>query len=173
MPVFEESVTLSNEISYLEKGNYETNKMLLEQLVTFKKNFAQKHDIQALVGYSRQLEQYTLDLVHSSNISDDETLWKAMNGNLDDLQYEDISTNIETVGYPFNYSQNPYESSIVSYLGRVIYSYEDLFDFTASIRRDGSSKFGPENRWGNFPSFAAGLKISELPFFQRMMLLTL
>lgn len=49
----------------------------------------------------------------------------------------------------------------LSYLGRVIYHFDSRYLITASIRRDGSSNFGPERRWGTFPSFSAAWKINE------------
>ena len=51
-----------------------------------------------------------------------------------------------------------------SYFGRMNYSYKDRYLFEANLRVDGSSKFGPENRYGYFPSFSAGWKIHEEPF---------
>lgn len=60
--------------------------------------------------------------------------------------------------YPFDKPQN----RILSYLGRINYSFKDLLHITASIRRDGSSKFAPEHRWGNFPSAAIALNMSEI-----------
>lgn len=56
-----------------------------------------------------------------------------------------------------NYS--PFTSQ--SYLGRVIYDYNSKYLFTASLRYDGNSRFGPENRWGTFPSVSVAWKISE------------
>ena len=50
---------------------------------------------------------------------------------------------------------------MLSYLGRILYDYKGKYLFTANFRRDGSSKFGNENRMGNFPSFAAAWKINE------------
>ncbi|HLL94927.1 MAG TPA: SusC/RagA family TonB-linked outer membrane protein, partial [Spirosoma sp.] len=58
------------------------------------------------------------------------------------------------------------EWALLSYLARVNYSYRDRYLFTASIRRDGSSRFGSNNRWGNFPSVAVGWRISEEPFMK-------
>ncbi len=52
----------------------------------------------------------------------------------------------------------------VSYLGRVNYSFMDRYSLTATIRRDGSSKFGPLSRYGNFPSIAAAWRVSEESF---------
>lgn len=48
-----------------------------------------------------------------------------------------------------------------SYLGRIIYDYDSKYLLTASIRRDGNSRFGPANRWGTFPSVSVGWKINE------------
>jgi TonB-linked SusC/RagA family outer membrane protein len=57
------------------------------------------------------------------------------------------------------------ESAFFGYLGRLTYDYADKYLLTASVRRDGSSSFAPENRWGTFPSVSAGWRISEEPFF--------
>ncbi|MFH5883937.1 SusC/RagA family TonB-linked outer membrane protein [Halalkalibaculum sp. DA3122] len=56
------------------------------------------------------------------------------------------------------------EWTLLSYLARVNYSYDEKYLLTASIRRDGSSRFGEENRWGNFPSLSLGWVISEEDF---------
>jgi TonB-dependent starch-binding outer membrane protein SusC len=53
------------------------------------------------------------------------------------------------------------ESRGLSYFGRLIYSLKDRYILTATMRRDGSSNFGADNRWGNFPSLAAAWRISE------------
>jgi TonB-linked SusC/RagA family outer membrane protein len=54
--------------------------------------------------------------------------------------------------------------SLLSYMGRMSYSYNDKYLLTATIRRDGSSKFQGANRWSNFPSFSAGWKLSNEKF---------
>lgn len=51
--------------------------------------------------------------------------------------------------------------SQLSYLGRVMYNFDSKYLVTASFRRDGTSNFGPENKWGNFPSFSAAWKVNE------------
>ncbi|MBD1422800.1 SusC/RagA family TonB-linked outer membrane protein [Sphingobacterium chuzhouense] len=55
--------------------------------------------------------------------------------------------------------------TLASYLGRANYSFDNKYLFSASIRRDGSSNFGPSYKWGNFPSISAGWNISEESFF--------
>jgi iron complex outermembrane receptor protein len=58
------------------------------------------------------------------------------------------------------------EVRLISFLGRVVYNYDDRYVFTANFRRDGSSKFGPNNRWGNFPSFAIAWRASNEAFLR-------
>jgi len=59
-------------------------------------------------------------------------------------------------------------SSMMSYLGRINYSYADKYLLTASFRADGSSKFAKGNRWGLFPSLALGWRISNEQFFKNL-----
>ncbi|MFL5743675.1 MAG: SusC/RagA family TonB-linked outer membrane protein [Niastella sp.] len=56
--------------------------------------------------------------------------------------------------------------SLLSYMGRAAYSYNDKYLLTATIRRDGSSKFQGNNKWGNFPSFSVGWKLSNEKFIE-------
>jgi iron complex outermembrane receptor protein len=65
--------------------------------------------------------------------------------------------------YPFDKPQN----RLLSFLGRINYSYKNLLYLTASFRRDGSSKFAPENRWGNFPSGAIAFNLNEIDGIQK------
>ncbi|AZQ65058.1 TonB-dependent receptor [Flammeovirga pectinis] len=58
------------------------------------------------------------------------------------------------------------EKSNASFLGRVNYAFKNKYLLTANIRLDGSSVFGPQNRWGVFPSFSAGWRISEEAFLE-------
>lgn len=61
------------------------------------------------------------------------------------------------------------ESTIVSGLARVHYNYDSKYLITANFRADASSKFAPGNRWGYFPSFSAGWRISGEPFFENLL----
>lgn len=60
----------------------------------------------------------------------------------------------------------PVQERMLSQFGRINYSYDERYLLEANIRRDGSSKFGPNNRWGVFPSVSAGWRISEEKFFE-------
>jgi iron complex outermembrane receptor protein len=58
------------------------------------------------------------------------------------------------------------QNTLVSFFGRLNYSLMDRYMVTATFRRDGSSRFGPDNRWGNFPSAAFAWKIIDEPFMK-------
>ena len=58
------------------------------------------------------------------------------------------------------------ESKMLSYFGRINYSYKDRYLFEANLRADASSRFHKDNRWGWFPSFSAGWRISEESFMK-------
>ena len=57
------------------------------------------------------------------------------------------------------------DSKLIAFFSRVNYSFMDKYLLSASIRREGSTKFGANNKWGNFPAISAGWKISNEPFF--------
>lgn len=58
------------------------------------------------------------------------------------------------------------QSNLISYLGRINYSFDDRYLLTVTLRRDGSSRFAATNRWGNFPSVAVAWKLHNEEFFQ-------
>jgi TonB-linked SusC/RagA family outer membrane protein len=59
-------------------------------------------------------------------------------------------------------------SKLISFFGRLNYNLNDRYLLALSVRRDGSSRFGPENAWGTFPSVAVGWRISQEPFMRNM-----
>lgn len=63
-------------------------------------------------------------------------------------------------------SSDAAEWSLASMIGRVTYDYESKYLVTMNIRRDGSSRFGKENRWGTFPSVSVGWRVSQEPFME-------
>ncbi|MCL6261171.1 TonB-dependent receptor [Aquiflexum sp. TKW24L] len=63
-------------------------------------------------------------------------------------------------------SQTDY--ALISYIGRVNYDYDQKYLFSASVRRDGGSRFGPSNKWGTFPSVSVGWRLSQETFMQSL-----
>lgn len=66
------------------------------------------------------------------------------------------------------YSSSRWKNNRLSYLARLNYNFKNKYLFTASFRGDGSDKFGPENRWGYFPSLAAAWKVSNENFMKNV-----
>ena len=62
---------------------------------------------------------------------------------------------------------NETEWALFSYMARATYDYESKYLLTATIRRDGSSRFGRDKRWGMFPSVSAAWRISEESWFKK------
>jgi iron complex outermembrane receptor protein len=81
-----------------------------------------------------------------------------------DFVREDSSLDKNVAGTVFtsNYYKSQY--TLVSFYGRLNYTLLDRYVITATLRQDGSSKFGPDNRWGLFPSAALAWKVMEEPF---------
>lgn len=132
----------TNDLSISKDQN---NLLLLENTLNYTKVIG-KHSIQALAGYTYQKTDYTYLLSARTDLPDG-------------LENIDAGAGTSTTG------GNSIESSLVSALGRIIYSYDDRYLLTASIRRDGSSRFGSNNKYGNFPSIALGWNVSNEKFY--------
>jgi TonB-dependent starch-binding outer membrane protein SusC len=136
----------SNQVTTLNENQTKTRNILLEHLLTFDRKFG-NHKVSALAGYSYSQKKYNYK-------------WEYGEGMATGLKEIDAATqNVNSAG-------NSTTSVLISFLGRVFYSYKDRYLLTATIRRDGSSKFGASHRWGNFPSVSAGWNISEESFMK-------
>jgi len=98
--------------------------------------------------------------------------YEGSRGDYPEFYAEKLSTNLLAGnGVPGAAVQQSYlnidESKLISFFGRVNYTYNDRYLLTASLRRDGSSRFGPGNQWGVFPAFAAAWRIIDEPFMQK------
>lgn len=150
-PVFFVSPQQQNTNSRLSKGNSDRSQILWENTLNYAKEFG-VHRLDALVGYTVQNntnEFYNLsglDLIRDGR----------------DFWYID-ATNRETLEASNNVS-DAFNYSMISFLGRINYVYDHRYLFTATFRRDGSSKFIGDNRWGNFPSVAVGWNIINEDF---------
>lgn len=133
--------------------------ILVEHTLNYDKTFDDKHNIKALLGYSFQRTEYQYNGIigwglTKKNAVDpflgpgNETPKNSFNQY--DKYYNDIP----------NYSRQ----DLQSYFGRVEYSYEDKYYLTGTVRIDGSSKFGKDNRYGTFPAFAAKWRLIKEGF---------
>jgi TonB-linked SusC/RagA family outer membrane protein len=80
---------------------------------------------------------------------------------------------VDEGGVRFAANTNKTTSTSASFIGRLQYSYKNKYNITASIRRDGYSGFGPDNRWGVFPSVGLGWIVSDETFMETVPLISL
>lgn len=141
---------------------------LLDFYVNYKKDFeAIKSNLDVMVGYSWQKfhsegtnsdkgTQYMSAGYNSPVLNPDGTYSISINESTIDR----IGTYYDPIVHWANHLQ------LISYFGRLNYTFDDAYLLTFTLRRDGTSRFSKENRWGLFPSLALGWKISEMDFFE-------
>lgn len=120
---------------------------LNENIVTYTKSI-KDHNFDVLGGFSGQKYRQDILQVRATEFPDDR------------LQTVQAAINVDRT----QTTSDVQEWALVSFFGRVNYNFKGKYLFGASIRRDGSSRFGADNRWGNFPSISAGWVISDEQF---------
>ena len=128
--------------------DYRSINLINENTLTYAKTF-NKHDFTGLLGASYQKETS-----RSTSIG-------AVQGSYNN---EIIQTLNNAVINPAATSTSKSAWGLVSYFGRINYSYNGKYLLAASIRTDASSRFGPDNKWALFPAFSAAWRISEENF---------
>lgn len=143
--------THSGEYSSSSYSTLMANTLLFQGLLTYNKEWG-IHSIDAMVGASQEKYNETTSYQKQTNFSNDKT-WVFTKDSGSTINNNEI-----------DYDKN----ALVSFFGRVQYTLMDRYLMTASLRRDGSSKFGSENRWGFFPSVSGAWKINEEPFLRNL-----
>lgn len=119
--------------------------IISENTLTYAKEF-NKHSLNVLAGYSYQKENYTSTFVNAPAL---------LSNNIENIAGTEITTT----------SKNISEWVRISYFGRIQYDYDAKYLASVSTRRDGSSRFGANTKFGNFSSFSAGWIVSNEDFF--------
>ena len=134
------------ESSYFQSRN-KSFTYLWDNYFTFDHTFAKKHYVNVMAGTSAQWNSF-------------EYLNGQMNGFLfDNVHQMDNGQKMYAIGGTKS------EWALMSYMARANYTYDNRYLITATVRRDGSSRFGPKHRWGTFPSVSVAWKISNEQFF--------
>ncbi len=138
--------------SSAEITNEHTTDWTVENLLTYDHSFG-KHKISAVGLYSTEQTQYNKSDISALNIPDDA------------LQYYNLGDATGTITVdPGN--QKYYKAGLMSYMGRVMYSYNDRYMLSAAIRSDGSSRLAKGHKWHTYPAVSAGWNISKESFMQ-------
>ena len=155
---------------YHYEGTYYWEEQVQENVLTFTKEFG-KHNVTAMAGSSFTTTRYTDNGVGVTGKTT--KYYVDENGNLAnrdeaagflDPSFDTVNAGI---GGTFSGDGTRYKYNRASFFGRVNYSFDSRYLLQATIRRDGSSKFGSDNRWGTFPSVALGWRLSEEGFFPK------
>lgn len=131
---------------YAQSGSSRTFSWLSENTLTYDQDYGD-HSVNALLGFTAQKERTDLNSIIAQNFPDDEV--PTINGG----QVTDGTSTAE-------------EWSLLSYLARVNYGFQQKYLLTATLRADRSSRFGTNNQTGVFPSASFGWRISEESFMQ-------
>jgi len=136
----------------LNRGVFQTRQrvdFLSENIFTYKKTINRTHDINVVAGVTYQ----RINFQHSRS--------EGQNFPSDNIRTLNQATDIIRTG---TWTRVEPASILASYLARGTYAFRDKYLASASIRTDGSSRFGPENRWGWFPAFSVGWRICQEDF---------
>lgn len=129
-----------------ERNRYES--YTVNELLTYNKKFAGKHKLDVLVGHENY--KYTNNDLYAYKTN-------VFESTVDEFDNAIIMQDMKS------YTR---EHTIESFLGRVNYDYDDKYYFSASLRRDGSSRFAEDNRWGTFWSVGGSWRISQEDFMR-------
>lgn len=134
--------------TWLEEDRNDFYDITAQVIINYMKRFG-KHDINFMGGYEGYYTKY------------EDLKAKREQYLISDYPYLDM-------GPTSNWSNEggATEQAYRSWFGRIAYSYADRYLIQANIRRDASSRFHKDHRWGNFPSFSAGWVVSEEPFMK-------
>ncbi len=134
------------------RGRVESSSWLNENTLSLNRTLGQAHLVNAVVGYTRQIQETSRTSMTNENFLSD------------DLGYNDIAAGNREGGPVV--SSGKTRATLASYLGRVNYNLLGRYLFTVTGRYDGSSRFGPDRKWGFFPSAAFAWRLSQEPFMR-------
>ena len=137
-----------DEIGSLDLAYTTNTNTLVENYLTYKQNIGQ-HDMTFLVGHTYQETLYKFRRWEYENFPD----------NGIDPRYQ-----IEAAGNLISQASDAIKNELQSFFGRINYGFANRYLLTVTMRADGSSKFGENNKYGYFPSVAAGWNISQENF---------
>ena len=146
LPTYSFSAADFNNQNTAQDGKYDNRFWQVKNFLTYTKSFSD-HSLTAMIG--QETSEYEWENMSVKNTG--------MSSN--DIKNPALGSGDPTITYGFG------SGSRVSFFGRAFYGYKGRYNLTYTYRRDGSSNFGPENRWGNFHSFSASWKFSDEAFF--------
>ena len=132
--------------------------VLNENLLAIKRTVKENHNLNFVAGLSYQYDQMESNKGYAQNSPSDKIQYAPPG--LPSLGEEEYYGSKRTIAFK-SYESDMQEKAMLSYFARLEYNYKMKYLISASFRRDGSSVFGKDNRWGTFPSIAGAWTFSE------------
>ena len=132
----------------------ENKNWTLESLLTYDRTFADKHHLNVVAMYSAEQTTYVQNGLSARNIPNEQFLYY----NLGQALAEDITVSPN--------SSNYWQAGLISYMGRIMYSFNDRYMISAAIRSDASSRLAKGHQWHTYPAISAGWNIHNEPFME-------
>lgn len=168
-PKYVADVKAPNEYpEYSETTSY-WQEQVFDNIINFNDKYG-AHSVGAMLGSSLSARDYTWNSV---GVEGKTTVYKVEDGKLvtsvvpGGFPDENFATINAGKGGTYSGEGSRWKYNRMSFFGRLNYNYDDRYLVQATVRWDGSSKFGRNNRWGFFPSVALGWRISEERFFPK------
>ncbi|KRD62671.1 SusC/RagA family TonB-linked outer membrane protein [Flavobacterium sp. Root935] len=151
-PVYSLSSNDNNTVSSVTQSSTKSMGWIFENTLQYKFNIASAHNFDVLVGTSAK--KNTADYMEG----------QGRNLIFDDFEHAYLDNAKDPTSNVVKGNRRDY--AIQSYFGRLLYDYDNKYLFSATVRRDGSSEFGPDNKYAIFPSFSAGWNLDKEAFFK-------
>jgi TonB-linked SusC/RagA family outer membrane protein len=143
------SGTYASSADGVGKSGYSVaDRYVIENFATLRPDFGTRHDLEVTAGGSLELNRGELNFIRGEGFSSDD--------------WEEVGNATIITDYDGNKSEN----NLVSFFARADYTLDGKYTFGGSLRTDGSSRFGPEDRWGVFPAVSASWLLSEEPWIR-------
>ncbi|MGB0932232.1 MAG: SusC/RagA family TonB-linked outer membrane protein, partial [Chitinophagales bacterium] len=139
--------SVSREYNMWRKWQWET-------VLNYSTKINEVHKLDVTLGNTRLAERFDYGGGSNTNLPSNDPNDALLSNTIDPLESQGAYAGAE-------------EGALLSYFGRVNYEYDDRYLFSATLRRDGSSNFGPNNRYGSFPSFSLGWVASQEDFWNQ------
>jgi TonB-linked SusC/RagA family outer membrane protein len=148
MSVGSRSYTKNNQVNFEWTGNYTLD--------------FHNHSLKLLAGYSYYYFNNSGMNAGNSNFPSDAITYNNLGNGVYDQPISGTATGDQTYREVGSFQD---DSKLIAFFGRLIYNYDRRYFFSASLRREGSSKFGTDNKWGYFPAASFGWMVSNEKFF--------
>lgn len=147
--------TIATTVSSATIGNSLTTSWAVENMLTYDRTFATKHQVSAVALYSAEQSNYNSTNISARDIPADAFQFYNMG-----RANEQPTINPDYQGYSV--------SGLMSYMGRVNYSYDNRYMLMASFRYDGSSRLAPGHKWVSYPAVSVGWNMKNESFMKNI-----